>query len=78
MIKINMNKAREITKARLRIERAPLLAELDIKFQRNIESGSSNADVISEKNRLRDITKCAEDCHTTDELKALCCSKHHK
>ena len=75
MIKINMTKAKEITKNRLREERKPLLEVEDIKFMRAQEEGTSTTAIVTEKNRLRDITKQVDSCTTTDELKALSCSK---
>ena len=75
MIKINMTKAKEITKNRLREERKPLLEAEDIKFMRAQEEGTSITAIVTEKNRLRDITKQVDSCTTTDELKALSCSK---
>lgn len=61
----------EETKARLRAERAPLLAVLDVQFQRNLETGVDNTLVIAEKNRLRDLPDAADVCETLDALKAL-------
>ena len=75
MIKINMTKAKEITKNRLREERKPLLEAEDIKFMRAQEEATSTIAIVVEKNRLRDITKQVDSCTTTDELKALSCSK---
>ena len=75
MITINMNKAKEITKERLREERKPLLEAEDIKFMRAQEEGSDTTAIVAEKNRLRDITNSVDSCTTTDELKALSCSK---
>ena len=71
MIRVNLDKAKEITKARLRAEREPLLQALDIQFQRNLESGASNAAVVAEKQRLRDLPALADACTTLDQLKAL-------
>lgn len=71
MITINFEKARTITKDRLRAERAPLLAALDVQFQRNLETGADNAAVVAEKQRLRDLPTLADACTTLDELKAL-------
>jgi len=73
MITINMDKAKEITKARLREERAPLLMVQDIAFQRTLETGADTATIVAEKKRLRDITKLADSATTIDELKALSC-----
>ena len=73
MITINMDKAKDITKERLRIERKPLLEAEDIKFMQAQESGSDTKAIVAEKQRLRDITKKVDSCKTTDELKALKC-----
>lgn len=70
MITINFDKAKEITKARLRIEREPLLIAQDVAFQRALESGADTAAIIAEKQRLRDITKAVDTATTLDELKA--------
>ena len=70
---INLDKAKNITKHRLRVERKPLLEAQDILFMQAQESGSDTKSIIAEKNRLRDITKQADSCKTTDELKALKC-----
>ena len=75
MITINMNKAKDITKKRLREERKPLLEAEDIKFMRAQEEGSDTTAIVAEKNRLRDITNSVDSCTTTDELKALSCSE---
>ena len=71
MITINLDKAKEITKARLRVDRKPLLEAQDILFMKAQEVGSDTTDIVTEKNRLRDITKDVDPCSTTDELKAL-------
>ena len=64
-------KAKDITKDRLRVERTPLLEEQDILFMKAQEAGTSTTDIVTEKNRLRDVTKLADSATTTDELKAL-------
>jgi len=71
MITININKAKEITKARLRQERKPLLEAQDVAFQRALEAGADTTAIVAEKQRLRDITQLADSATTTDELKAL-------
>ena len=70
-----MNKAKDITKERLREERKPLLEAEDIKFMRAQEEGSDTTAIVAEKKRLRDIPNLVDSCTTTDELKALSCSK---
>jgi hypothetical protein len=71
MITINLNKAKDITKNRLRAERAPLLQAQDVAFQRALESSADTAAIVAEKQRLRDITKLADEATTLDELKGL-------
>ena len=68
---INMNKAKAITKDRLREERAPLLQAQDVAFQRALESGADTSAIVAEKQRLRDITTLADQATTLDELKAI-------
>lgn len=71
MIVINIDKAKEITKNRLRAERTPLLQEQDVAFQRALESGADTTAIVAEKQRLRDITKLADEATTLDELKGI-------
>jgi hypothetical protein len=71
MIVINLDKAKAITKDRLRAERSPLLQEQDVAFQRALESGADTAAIVAEKQRLRDITALADTATTLDELKAI-------
>jgi hypothetical protein len=71
MITINLNKAKAITKDRLRVERTPLLEAQDVAFQRALESGADTSTIVAEKQRLRDITKLADETTTLDQLKAL-------
>ena len=75
MISINMNKAKNITKDRLRLERKPLLEAQDILFMKAQESSADTTAIVVEKKRLRDITKNVDSCTTTDELKALNCTE---
>ena len=74
-ITINMTKAKDITKERLRQERKPLLEAEDIKFMQAQESGADTTAIVAEKQRLRDITNAVDSCTTTNELKAINCSK---
>ena len=71
MITVNLDKAKDITKDRLRRDRKPLLEAEDVKFMQAQETGADTTAIVAEKQRLRDITKDADSCKTTDELKAL-------
>ena len=70
-VTVNLTKAKAITKDRLRAERTPLLQAQDVAFQRALESGADTTAIVAEKQRLRDITKLADDATTLDQLKAL-------
>jgi len=68
-MQINFSKAQNITKEKLRIERKPLLEELDIEFQKAQETDSDTSSIVTEKQRLRDITKQVDTMTSLDELK---------
>ena len=68
---IDINKAKSITKDRLRAERKPLLLAQDIAFQRALESSTDTSAIVAEKQRLRDITTLVDTANTVEELKAL-------
>lgn len=54
----DMEKAKEILKAKLRVDRAPLLSALDVEYQKADESGDSlkKRALAAEKQKLRDVT----------------------
>ena len=70
-VTVSLDKAKEITKDRLRAERTPLLQAQDVAFQRALEEGKSTTSIVAEKQRLRDITKLADVVTTLDELKGI-------
>ena len=72
---INIDKAKDLTKDRLRAERTPLLEAQDVAFQRALESSADTSTIVAEKQRLRDITKQVDTATTLDELKGLNCDK---
>ena len=51
---IDMAKAREIHKDKIRAARAEKFKELDIEFQKALETGASTTDIVSKKQALRD------------------------
>lgn len=71
MIKIDIPKAQEITKDRLRAERTPLLQALDIEMMKNLSDAAKLAEIEAEKQRLRDITLVVDTLETVEELKAI-------
>jgi hypothetical protein len=71
MIVINIDKAKVITKDRLRAERTPLLQAQDVAFQRAMEEGADTSAIVAEKQRLRDITQVVDTATTLEELKGI-------
>jgi uncharacterized protein YdaT len=68
---VDINKAKDITKDRLRQERKLLLEAQDVAFQRALESGADTSAIVAEKQRLRDITKKVDAANTLEELKLM-------
>ena len=68
-MEVNFSKAQDITKERLRIDRKPLLEAQDILYMRAQEAGSDTSAIVTEKQRLRDITEQVDSMTTLDELK---------
>ncbi len=53
-IEIDMTKAKEIHKTNIRLARKDKLTELDIEFQKALETSASTTDIVSKKQALRD------------------------
>ena len=53
IISTDMAKARELHKEKIRNARVSKLAELDIEFQKALETSSSTTDIVSKKQALR-------------------------
>jgi hypothetical protein len=79
MIKINVDKAKEIQKNKLREARKPLLEKLDVDFVRALELGGDTASIAAQKQALRDVTNIVTEAEitgttvdeVTTELKAI-------
>ena len=54
IIKTDMAKAREIHKTNIRRARESKLAELDIQFQRALETSADTSTIVASKQALRD------------------------
>ena len=68
IITINIEKAKDITKEKLRADIKPLLEAEDVKFQRALETGADTTDIVAEKQRLRDITNDVDAMTTEAQL----------
>ena len=73
-ISINLEKAREIHKNKIRIAREPEFAKLDTAFMRTVETGDTRkrAAITQQKKALRDATKnpAIEEATLLEEIKA--------
>ncbi len=67
MIVINNDKAIEIAKDKIRAIRETKFKQLDLDFQRALETGSDTTLIVQEKQRLRDLTDLANN-KTVEEL----------
>jgi hypothetical protein len=69
---VDMAKAREIHKTNIREARTSKLAELDIEFQKALETGASTTDIVAKKQALRDAPADSgiDSASDTDALKA--------
>jgi hypothetical protein len=70
-VSVNLSKAKEITRKRLRAEREPLLAAQDVLFQRALETSADTTAIVAEKQRLRDITNQVDSATTTAQLRGM-------
>ena len=51
---VDMAKAREIHKDKIRVARKPLLEALDVEFQKAQETSADTSAIVAKKNALRD------------------------
>jgi len=72
IIKIDMAKAKEMHKQRIRWAREPKLIELDADFNKALEKGLDTTEIASKKQALRDAPadSAIESATTEAELKA--------
>lgn len=74
MIKINIDKAKEIQKNKIRQVRKPLLEKLDVNFVRALEFGDDTTSIKEQKQALRDATNLVTEAEitgtTVDEVTA--------
>mgnify|MGYP003348090142 CR=1 FL=1 len=73
MITININKAKEIWKTKLRESRTPVLEKLDVEYMRLHEQGKDTSEIVSKKQQLRDITDHPDlnNAKTAEEIKSF-------
>lgn len=69
MININLDKAKEIWKDKIREKRKPALEQLDIEVMRANENEEDTTSLITEKQVLRDLPNDVDNADTTENIK---------
>ena len=68
---INIDKAKEVWKEKIRTARKPALEKLDVDFVKAQETSSDTTLIVADKNTLRDLPEQVDTATTTDEIKAV-------
>mgnify|MGYP003133327583 CR=1 FL=1 len=68
---INIDKAKEVWKNKIRIAREPVLEKLDIDFMKAQEAGTDTTSIVADKNTLRDLPEQVDTATTVDEIKTV-------
>lgn len=68
---INIDKAKDIWKDKIRVARKPKLEELDVQFIKAQETSSDTSAIVTKKQELRDYPAQVDSATTTDEIKAV-------
>jgi len=71
MITIDINKAKEVWKDKIREARKPVLEKLDVDFMKATEQGTDTTSIVSDKQTLRDLPSQVDTATTVDEIKAV-------
>jgi|TARA_X000001388_G_scaffold73408_1_gene65091 hypothetical protein len=70
-ITVNITKAKNIWKDKIRRARKPKLESLDVEFMQAQETGADTSAIIAKKKELRDYPAQVDSATTTDEIKAV-------
>tara|TARA_B110000977_G_C10679635_1_gene339005 strand:- start:49 stop:297 length:249 start_codon:yes stop_codon:yes gene_type:complete len=70
-ITIDITKAKEVWKDKIRFKRAKALKTLDLDFMKAQEAGSDTSAIVTKKNTLRDLPGDVDSASTIDEIKAV-------
>tara|TARA_R110002050_G_scaffold272679_1_gene416483 strand:+ start:610 stop:852 length:243 start_codon:yes stop_codon:yes gene_type:complete len=71
MITIDISKAKEVWKDKIRDARKPALEKLDVDFVKAQEISSDTTSIVANKQTLRDLPSQVDTATTTDEIKAV-------
>ena len=71
MITIDISKAKDVWKNKIRKARKSALEKLDVDFIKAQEASSSTTSIVTNKNTLRDLPSQVDTATTVDEIKAV-------
>ena len=71
MITIDINKAKEVWKEKIRQARTSVLAKLDIDFIKAQEQGNDTTVIVADKQTLRDLPSQVDTANSIEEIKAV-------
>ena len=71
MITIDISKAKDIWKNKIREKRKSALEKLDVDFIKAQEQGNSTTQIVADKTILRDLPSQVDTATTVDEIKAV-------
>ena len=71
MITIDISKAKEVWKDKIRTKRVKALKTLDLDFMKAQETSSDTTSIVADKQTLRDLPEQVNTATTTDEIKAV-------
>lgn len=71
MITVDINKAKNIWKNKIRKSRETALAKLDVDYMKAQEQGNNTTSIVVDKNTLRDLPSQVDTATTIDEIKAV-------
>jgi hypothetical protein len=70
-ITIDITKAKEVWKDKIRFHRAKALKKLDLDFIKAQEDGTDTTSIVADKQILRDLPDQVDTATTVDEIKAV-------
>jgi len=71
MITIDLSKAKNIWKEKIREARKPALEKLDVDYLKAQEGGTDTTQIVNDKNTLRDLPSQVDSASSVDEIKLV-------
>ena len=71
MITIDITKAKEVWKDKIREARKPVLEKLDVDVMKATEQGTDTTSIVNDKQTLRDLPSQVDTATSVDEIKLV-------